>query len=438
MSVRKFEARRAAALKAAREITDLVAKEDRDMTAEESTAFEAHLASASALKSQIEGLKALELEEAGLNADRTVDIGAARVIETKDNQAADPKRGFRTLGEFCSVVYTSSGRNAAVDKRLSMEASAPGTAGGEGNGTDGGFLVPPEFSKQIFQLSLEEDSLLPLTDNVPVGGNSMVFPKDETTPWGSDGVRAYWQSEATSATTTKPKFGISTMRLHKLMALVPLTDELLADTDALNGYLPALFGRSIRWKTDEALLFGSGAGQPLGAFTKAGSAGFPAVVQAEESGQAAGSLVLNNVTNMIARLPPGSFAKATWKITPDLLPQVFGMTLGNYPIYLPLNSGAAGSPYVGTLMGRPLAVSQHCAARGQQGDLMLSDMSYYRSLTKAGGIETASSMHLYFDADATAFRATFRVDGAPKLANPIAQAKGANTLSPFITLGARP
>jgi hypothetical protein len=46
-------------------------------------------------------------------------------------------------------------------------------------------------------------------------------------------------------------------------------------------------------------------------------------------------------------------------------------------------------------------------------------------------------MHLYFDADATAFRATFRVDGQPKITSAISQAKGSNTLSPFIQLAAR-
>ncbi len=72
-----------------------------------------------------------------------------------------------------------------------------------------------------------------------------------------------------------------------------------------------------------------------------------------------------------------------------------------------------------------------------QGDLELVDMSYYRTITKAGGIQTASSMHLYFDADATAFRATFRVDGQPKIVAQISQAKGSNKLSPFVQLGAR-
>jgi hypothetical protein len=46
-------------------------------------------------------------------------------------------------------------------------------------------------------------------------------------------------------------------------------------------------------------------------------------------------------------------------------------------------------------------------------------------------------MHLYFDADATALRAIFRVDGGPKIAAAISPAKGSTTLSPFIHLAAR-
>jgi len=123
----------------------------------------------------------------------------------------------------------------------------------------------------------------------------------------------------------------------------------------------------------------------------------------------------------------------------DVLPALFTLTLGNYPIYLPAGSpvgGLQGSPY-GTLLGRPIAVTQHAKSFSSQGDVMLADWRQYQSITKAGGIQTATSMHLYFDADATAFRSTFRVDGAPKLAAPISPANGSATMSPFIQLGAR-
>jgi len=97
-------------------------------------------------------------------------------------------------------------------------------------------VVPPQFSKDIFTLSLGEDSLLPLTDEVEINGNSMAFPKDETTPWGTNGIRAFWQGEASTAVATKLALGLATLRLKKLMALVPTTDELLEDANALASY----------------------------------------------------------------------------------------------------------------------------------------------------------------------------------------------------------
>ena len=259
----------------------------------------------------------------------------------------------------------------------------------------------------------------------------MVFPKDETTPWGTDGVRAYWQAEATAATATKPKFGTSILRLQKLMALVYLSDEMIDDINAMNTYLPRKFADSIRWKTNESLLFGTGNGQPLGCFSSAAS-----VMQAKDGNQSASTVSTANILNMIARLIPGCFPRSQWLITPDALPSLFGLTLGNYPIYLPVNQGIQGNPY-GTLMGRPIMVSQHSPAFSSQGDISLIDPSYIRSITKAGGIQTASSLHIAFDADATAFRATFRVDAQPKIAAPVTQAKGSKTLSAFIQLEAR-
>ncbi|WP_186275802.1 phage major capsid protein [Burkholderia gladioli] len=427
--IRELQARRAKATQAARALLDIAAADnDRDLNAEERTAYDAHMVDISDLTARIEREQALAAAELASG----VEIPDGARIEIAENRAADPTRGFASFGEFAAAVRSAASRTRAIDERLAIGAVAPGTFGNEAGGADGGFLVPPQFSAEIFTLSLGEDSLLPMTDNVDVSGNGMVFPKDETTPWGTDGVRAYWQAEASVATATKPKLGTTQMRLHKLMALVPITDELMEDTSALGSYLPGLMARSIRWKTNEAILLGNGAGQPLGALNSKA-----AVVVAKDSGQASNTISLGNVSNMIARLPPGSFPRAQWLITPDALPSLFGLQLGNYPIYLPISAGAQGSPY-GTLMGRPIMVSQHAAAFSSQGDLMLLDLKeYYRTITKTAGMRTDTSMHLYFDADALAFRTTFRIDGQPKIAQPITQAKGSNQLSPFVQLGAR-
>jgi len=142
---------------------------------------------------------------------------------------------------------------------------------------------------------------------------------------------------------------------------------------------------------------------------------------------------------MIARLPPGSFATSVWIINNDVLPALFTLTLGNYPVYMPVGANQGSlqvNPY-GMLFGRPVIVSQHAASFTSQGDVLLCDLKYYQTITKPSGLVNDVSMHLYFDADAAAFRTTFRVDGMSKIAAAISPAKGSNTLSPFIQLAAR-
>jgi HK97 family phage major capsid protein len=438
--LRALQQRKTRLVADSRAVLDLVESEGRDLTNAETIDLDAKKADIARLDAGINHeIELLEIERGAPAC--AIQMGVNR-------RMLDPKRGFKTLGEFCeSVRAASTKRTEAIDSRLIFEAAAPTTFGSEGAGQDGGFVVPPQFSEDIFALALTDDALLPLTDNMPLEGNSMVFPKDETTPWGTDGVRAYWQAEATTATQTKPKFGTTMLRLHKLMALVPMSNEIAADSDAAVDYIAPLFARSIRWKTNEAILFGTGAGQPLGMFTGAGVTGSCAVIQAKDTGQSTLTLSATNLANMIARLVPGAFGEAVWLITPDALPLLFTMTLGNYPIYLPVLSpvGALqeqppalrGSPY-GTLFGRPILVSQHAAAFSSQGDVLLIAPKWYRTITKAReDIVTDESLHLYFDADAAAYRARFRVDGQPKIIAPIAQARGGRTLSPFVELGAR-
>ena len=156
-------------------------------------------------------------------------------------------------------------------------------------------------------------------------GNSMAFPKDETTPWGTDGITVSWQAEAASAPAAKPKFGESALKLKKLMALVPITDELLSDTNALTSYMPKKVASRMQWKINESILFGGGQGIPLGALASGA-----VLTQAKDSGQATNTLSALNLANMIARLPPGSFKNAVWIVNNDVLPALFTLSLGNY------------------------------------------------------------------------------------------------------------
>jgi len=446
--LRELQAKKAAASQAkadnfriAGALLEKASAENRALTAEEQTNFDAAKSASDAKGVEIERFQAQidveqELIAANANA-QGVSVAQFGDLILTENVAADPCGGFRSEGEFFRAVFSaahSRTNGVAVDQRLLIGAATPSTFGGEGVGQDGGFAIPPQFSTNIFTLSLGENALLPYTDDVNIDGNAMSFPKDETTPWGTNGVRAYWQGEVTAATPTKPALGLNSLRLKKLMALVPISDEMLADTSALGSYLPKKIAMSIQWKTNDAILFGAGGPLPYGALNSGA-----AVVVAKDASQATNTLSALNLANMIARLPEGSFPNAIWIINNNVLPALFTLTLGNYPIYLPNGvqpGGIQGSPY-GTLLGRPIIVSQHAKSFSSQGDVNLVDLSYYQAITKAEGIQTATSMHLYFDADATAFRTTFRMDGQSKLSQSITPNNGSLNLSPFVQLAAR-
>lgn len=430
MNKRILMQRKAAALAAAKGLNDAAAAADRDLTSEELAQFEAHMAEASSLQARIERMEQLEATDMG------VEVAADATITVEENSAKDPKRGFNSMGDFFKSVQSAAIAPHAMDKRLLIGAAAPGagTYMNEGSGADGGYAIPPAFSTDIWRASLEDGSLLPMTANTEVTGNSMVFPKDETTPWSSDGVQAYWRGEAAQANASKPVLSTSMLRLHELMVLVPITNELLSDASALGSYLSPLASERIQWKTNEAILFGTGNNQPMGCLSSNAL-----VTVAKETGQTAASIVQMNISKMRSRLKTGELKNAVWIGNPDILPQLESMTVGQIPIFLPPGTGLREGGYDGTLNGRPLILTEHANALGAQGDLSLVSLKGYRTITKAGGIQTDTSMHIYFDANATAFRFIFRLDGQPIMQKPITppQGKSTNTRSYFVTLGAR-
>ncbi len=424
--LRALLAQREAKIKEARGINEAAEAANRDLTADEKTSIDAALASVTQIDTDIAREKALI--EAERNAAPVPAGAGARVTERIEE---DPRRGFQSFGHFAHAVMQAGRPGGVIDERLlAPGAQAPTVYGNEGSGADGGFLIAPEYAREVFQHSLDQDAILPLTDDYPVQGNTLTFPRDETTPWGTDGIRAYWESEASAATQTKPKGSVSSLRTNKLMALVPVTDELMQDTSALERYIGRKTSESIRWKTNLALFQGTGVGQPLGFFGHATQ-----VSVAKEGSQAADTVVAANVAKMFARNLNRS--RAVWMINDDVLPQLITMTLGDQPIWTPPQQGMAQSPN-GLLLGRPIMVNQVCKTVGDQGDIVFADWKAYRTITKAGaGIETATSMHLFFDYGAMAFRATFRIDGQPAAAATVTPANGSNSLSPFVVLDAR-
>jgi HK97 family phage major capsid protein len=361
----------------------------------------------------------------------TLDANGNRLVQSPANpRQPGAKGGFKSLGDFAMTVRKSG----ITDSRLQAAAT---TYGNEGAGADGGFAVPPEFRREIWTKVMGEENLLTRTDQLVTGGNSITIPKDETTPWqSSGGVLAYWESEAGAVTQSKPNLQDMTIRLNKLMALVPMSEELMEDAPALDSYLRAKAPQKMVSKLNTAIIRGTGAGQPLG-ILNAGST----ITVAKESGpQTADTVIYKNIVNMWSRLYAPCRRNAVWLINQDIEPQLLRMAFDEgatdkYPVYLPAN-GAAGSPYA-TLMGRPVVPVEACSTLGDLGDINLVDLSQYMTLTKGGDIKTDVSIHLFFDQALTAYRFMFRVAGQPWWGSSITPQYGTATRSWAVTLEAR-
>ncbi len=350
----------------------------------------------------------------------------------------DPQQHFTTFGEQLKAVasYYLNGRDVgAMDKRL---VRAP-TGAGEIDPSSGGFLVQTDFSTAVFMRAYDMGEILGRVEKLSLStaANSIKIPGvDETSRvtgsrWG--GVQSNWVGEGTNPGGSKPKFRLVELDLKKLMSIMYTTDELLADTSVLTSIATKAFSEEIMFMTEDGIFEGTGAGMPQGIMNSACK-----VSVAKQTGQAAKTIVYENVLAMWSRMWSRSRANAVWYINQDNEPQLYAMSqvigTAGVPVYLPAN-GISGSPY-GTLFGRPVIPLEYNQTVGTTGDIVLADYSQY-VLADKGGVQAASSMHVAFLTDEMVFRITYRVDGEPIWNAPLTPFKGTNTLSPFVTLAAR-
>jgi HK97 family phage major capsid protein len=344
--------------------------------------------------------------------------------------------GFKSFGDFAMAVRHSSIAGNQPDNRLMNTAS---TYGGEGSGTDGGFSVFPEFKRDIWQKVMDQENLLTRCAQLTTGSNSIVVPKDESTPWQtSGGILAYWEAEAAQVTASKPQLQMETIRLAKLMALVPVSDELLEDGIGLESWLRAKAPAKMAAKINTAIVRGTGVGQPLGILTALTTGSTISV--AKETSQPASTVYFANINKMWARMYAPCRRNAIWLINQDIEPQLDAMAFdpaatSKVPVYLP-PGGVSNADYA-TLKGRPVVPIEACSTLSTQGDIILVDLDQYWAVTKGTDVRTDVSMHLFFDQGLQAFRFTFRVNGQPIWGSSITAENGSNTRSWAVTLDAR-
>ena len=405
-------------------------EEKRAFTDEEKTEFEN-------LKTEI--ANALEMHDAEKDSLELTNklaepVNAPAVADVRVTK--NPPK-WENKGDFLTAVANASKPGAQVDNRLLDVRNQSGL--NEGVGSEGGFLVETDHSNELLKRTYElgavssrirKIGVSPSSNGLTINGLNEAS-RATGSRWG--GVQGYWLHEAGAKTPSMPAFRQIELKLKKLIGLCYATDELLQDTSALGQIITQAFQEEFAWLLDNAFLRGTGAGQPQGILNSASL-----VTVDAEVGQAAGTIVFENIVKMWARMWGRSRQNSVWFINQDCEPelQTMGMVVGvgGVPVYMPAG-GVSGSPYA-TLMGRPVIPIEQCSTVGAVGDIVLADMSQYLGIEK-GGMQSASSIHVRFVNDEQVFRFVYRVDGQSMWNTALTPANGTNTLSPFVTLAAR-
>ena len=332
---------------------------------------------------------------------------------------------WKTGGEFLSALQATN--RGVYDARLK--------ALNEAEGDQGGFLVPEEFRNTLLSIAIEQSIIRPLATKIPMASNTIRVPYIRDTSHSSSvfgGVRAYWDSEAATATESEPTFAQLQLTAKKLVGYTVISNELLADSAVgLEALLQVQFGNALAYYEDDAFINGDGVGEPLG--IKNSSA---LISVAKETGQAATSIVFQNILKMYSRMLPSSIGRAVWLAHPDTFPQLAQMSLsvgtGGSAVFI---SNTVGGPPA-TIFGRPLILTEKCQSIGTAGDIYFADLSYYM-IGDRQSLTAAASPHVKFTTDQTVYRFIQRLDARPWLDSPLTPRNGSNTLSPFVALATR-
>ena len=303
----------------------------------------------------------------------------------------------------------------------------------EGVPSDGGFLVPTEFSEKIHAVSLENELIMPRAFVQPMTSNELKLPAMEIGNHGTNlfgGFEASYKSEAATLTEKNPKVRQMTLQANKLTGFLRLSNELASDMGGGENQLISLCGKGLSWYRDKSFLKGSGAGEPQGILNAS-----CLIAVAKQAGQAGDSIVYQNLTKMMSRMYAGSFANSVWICHQSTIPELLGLSIavGTGGSYIPVMSESDGQFRILT---RPVIFTEKTEPLGDQGDIVLADLSQYVvGLRKGMSFDT--SQHVYFTTDELAARLIERHDGQALWNEALTLEDGSTTVSPFVTLAER-
>lgn len=356
--------------------------------------------------------------------------------------------GFSSFGEQLLAVrraaesggYDTDPRLLEIQRRATI---APAGAS-EMVPSDGGFLIAPEFAQDLLRRVYNTGKILEQCTKFAITkGNTFSWRQfaEVSRQTGSrlGGIQVYRQNEASSIQvissgtySQKPTVALQTITCNKYTGLLYLTDELSMDTSAFGTWAAYAYAEEMAFCLELDAVNGTGAGELLGVLNS------PTLVTVpKQIGQASGTVVAQNIIDMVGSHWAASRPRASWIYNQNLLPSLMSLTVtvGSGGSALPLWHFSEDPSQPDTLCGIPCAPSEYCAAPGTPGDIILADWSRFAIGTRE--VRADSSIHVLYVSDQNTFKFVTRIGGMPIDYAPIVPLFGATATSTFVALAQR-
>lgn len=251
--------------------------------------------------------------------------GVGSTNKTKTGRASDEYKA-----EFLNYIRTRRASNALQ----------------EGTASEGGYLVPTEFERTLFEARDKVDPIFTLAGRMTLGA------LEKNVPYVSSNSSAVLIAEEGSYTESDAAFGQIVFHAYKFGLMSKASDELIADSvfDIMS-FIAKDFGKALAKCQAGYFWNGTGSSQPQGVMTAAGSG----VTTASASAITADELI-----DLYYSVPEEYRTNAAFAMKDTTVKYIRKLKIGTGE-YL-WNPGLNGQP--STLLGKPLHTSENIEGIG--------------------------------------------------------------------------
>lgn len=336
----------------------------------------------------------------------TVDNLDKEIARAEDAAERDAAMAAPTSSPIVSTPgKPESGRSSEEYKKAFntyLKTRKASNAMQEDTNSEGGYLVPTEFERVLYQARDAADPIFKLAGKITLGA------KEKQVPYvSSEGVATLIAEEGAYG-LTDDAVGQVVFRAYKFGRIIKVSDELIADSAfPLSNYLAESLGRSIGKCEAGYFWTGTGSSQPQGVIT----AGTVAVTTASNS-----AITADEIIDLYYSVPEEYRENAVFVFNNATVAAIRKLkdSAGHY-LWAP-----GGNGYPDTLLGKPLYTSGNIpviAASAKVG--VFGDIGACYKIADREGLEFKVLNELYAGNGQVGFRGMVRSDGKGILAGNI-------------------